>query len=213
MTPPIARAAAALIALIAFASIYGQLLIMGAQPELGGVLARLWVLVRFFTILTNGLTGIAFALIALGWRPGDGWLAGIVLSIAMVGGVYHTLLVPDAPLTGPDFWTDLGYHTLVPLGAVLWWLIWGGKALSLRMLPFWLIWPLAYCLYALARGQSDGIYPYFFLDLGQYAAAQVALNIVGLCMAFALGGLALLGIARLMRGLDPDQRSPSPPAL
>jgi len=192
------RNLAALVALAALAGLVLQFIVSGANPALADPLARLWVLARFFTILTNALVLLSFGLLALGRAPSDAWMAGVVLSIAMVGIVFHLLLAPEVPLTGLTFWADLWLHTLTPLLAALWWLGWGGRALSLTDVPKWLIWPAGYCLYALLRGQTDGIYPYFFIDVGQFGWTRVALNIAGLCLGFALAGLVLLGIARAL---------------
>lgn len=195
------RNLAALVALAALCGLVLQFLVSGATEGLADPLLRLWALGRFFTILTNALVFVSFALFASGRNPGDSWMAGVVLSIGMVGLVFHLLLAPEVPLTGLTFWADLWLHTLTPLIAVLWWLGWGGRALTLADVPRWLIWPAGYCLYALLRGQIDGIYPYFFLDVGRFGAARIALNILGLCLGFALAGLVLLGIARaLARG-------------
>ncbi len=199
MTTPLARAAAALIALIALAAVFGQYAILTANPEFPDALSRIWHLMKFFTILTNLLVGIVMALIALNRHPGNGVLAGFVVSIVMVGAIYHALLAPPTPLPGWDYWTDIGYHTLVPIGSALWWLIWGGKALHIRQVPFWLLWPLGYCLFALLRDLAEGNYPYFFLDVGRFGALRIALNIVGLVAVFALAGLVIVLLARLLR--------------
>lgn len=57
---------------------------------------------------------------------------------------------------------------------------------------------MAYCLYALVRGAFEGRYPYFFLDIGQFGALRVAVNIAGLVAVFALTGLAIWTTARLL---------------
>lgn len=114
----------------------------------------------------------------------------------MVGGIYHALLA--TPMRGVEWWTDLGYRTLAPVLTGLWWLAFGGHGLRLRRLWVWLLWPFGYCLYALGRGLADGIYPYFFVDVGRFGWAQVGLNIAGLVLVFALAGLVLWGIARAL---------------
>jgi hypothetical protein len=199
MTRTPATLVAALVALIAWTGLTLQFIQSASHPDLADPLIRLWRLARYFTILTNTLVAVSFTLVALRRHPGDGWMAGVLLSIGMVGLVYHTLLVPEVPFTGLEFWADLFLHTLAPLAVLVWWLLCGGKNLSLRQLPLWLLWPVAYCLYALARGLADGVYPYFFLDIGQYGAARVVLNVVGLSLAFALAGMVLIGVASIFR--------------
>lgn len=193
-----ARLAAALVAAIALASVLGQYAILTQDPAYADATARIWHLAKFFTILTNALIGVLMALVALNRHPGDGALAGGLLSILMVGIVYHALLAPETPLPGWDWWTDLGYHTLVPLGMLAWWLIWGGKRLRWGQLPYWLLWPLGYCVYAMIRGGIEGDYPYFFLDVGRFGAPRIAMNIAGLVVVFALMGALILLAARLL---------------
>ena len=201
MPRPHARNLSAVVALLALTSLALQFTVSNARPGMGDPLATLWSLARYFTILTNALVVLYFGAYALRRRPSDRAMAGIVLAIGLVGVVYHLLLAPEAPLSGLDFWADFGLHTLVPLTAVGWWLGWGGKALHLRDLPYWVIWPLAYCAYALVRGAMDGRYPYFFLDVSQYDLAFVASYVAAISGGFLLAGLAMLILARGMRAL------------
>ena len=64
----------------------------------------------------------------------------------------------------------------------------------------WLGWPLIYVIYALVRGIFTQKYPYPFIDLNVLTAGQVAVNSVGLTVAFFLGGLVFVGLARALRG-------------
>lgn len=192
-----ARTLAALIALVSLGAVALQYTLVVADASgNSGALARLWVLLRFFTILSNLLLGGIMLAVALGARPGPDGLATVTLAIVLVGAVYHTLLAQD--LTGLAWWADHGLHTAAPLLAAVWWLAFGGHGLRLRRLWVWLTWPTAYCLYALARGQADGIYPYFFLDVGRLGWAQAGLNIAGLVAAFGLAGVGLWASARLL---------------
>ncbi|WP_068299519.1 Pr6Pr family membrane protein [Pararhodobacter sp. CCB-MM2] len=201
MSRPNARNLAGAVALVAVASLATQYVVSNARPGMGDPLTTLWSLARYFTILTNALVAIGFGAYAMGRRPSDRTMAGIVLAIGLVGVVYHLLLAPSSPLQGLDFWADLGLHTLVPLGAVGWWLGWGGKGLHLRDLPYWVVWPLAYCAYALIRGAVDGRYPYFFLDLGTHDVAFVATYVAGISGGFLGAGLAMLVLARSLRAV------------
>ena len=161
-----------------------------------GPLGTLWREARYFTILTNLLVALARARAALmGRAPGPRLAGGLVLWICIVGLVYHLLLY--APHQGRAFWADHGLHTGVPIAMTLWWLAFGRARLGWRLAAIWLAWPLAYCLYAVARGALDGIYPYFFIDLNKLTAAQFARNFIGLLVAFWLLGLLLVGLTRL----------------
>lgn len=184
------RLTAGLIAATVLVSVGVQYaVVMAALPQFADPLVRLSELLRYFTILTNLLVGALMLAVALGWQPPADWRATGFVSIVLVGIVFHLLLVPEVPLQGVEWWTDFGYHTVVPLAYALWWLVWGSAGTRLSRLPVWLIWPLAYCVYALLRGQIDGRYPYFFLDLGRLGPAAV-LGWIGVMIA----GVAATGV-------------------
>lgn len=200
MTPtfvPGSRMIAAVIAMVAIGAVAVEyFLVLAARPGMDDAVHRLWVLLRYFTILTNLLLGVTMLGLAAGARLSVDLLATVTLGIVMVGGVYHTLLMQD--LSGLAWWNDHALHTATPVLTAVWWLAFGGHGLRLGRLWVWLLWPFGYCLYALALGQADGIYPYFFVDLGRLGAVQVALNIAGLVAAFALAGALLWASARAL---------------
>ncbi len=182
------RALSALICAIACAALAAQFLIVQARaPELG---PTLWGLAGYFTIWTNSLVALAFGAQALGRRLSSREAAAITVSIIMVGLVYQGLLYRPLVPWSLRWWADLGLHRIVPVLTAFWWLRHAPRTLALRDLPFCLIWPLAYCAYALLRGGFTGFYPYPFLHLGRLGFEAVALNIGGLALAFA--GLAAL---------------------
>ncbi len=189
------RLSAALLALLAWAGLAAQ---FALSLEINGsVGVTLWVLARFFTILTNLLVALTFTTMALGGtRPPAGWLAALTLWILIVGVVYHGLLA-DYSKTGLDFFADHATHTLVPLGTALWWFAFARHiAFPWKLAFIWLAWPLLYVAYAILRGLFDGQYPYFFIDLSVLTPGQVALNALGLCIAFWIAGLAMIAVAR-----------------
>ncbi|MEZ5750660.1 MAG: Pr6Pr family membrane protein [Paracoccaceae bacterium] len=197
------RLAAAFIALVAFASVGGQLILNAAKPEHAGFVAAAWHMAQYFTILTNLLVGVVFGAIALSRPPSGGVVAGTLLSIVMVGVVYHVLLAPATPHAGAQWWTDFGFHTVTPIASGLWWLVWGDRDLSLGQVPWWLVWPTGYCAYALVRGIVSGTYPYFFFDIGRFGVPFVAGYIVALVLAFALAGAVIWALARLLNRRRP----------
>ena len=196
MTNSIARSTAAVIALACAGALIMQWWLNTTAPDGDGGLAELWALMRYFTILTNAFVAVIWAREALGSRVSGGVLAGMTLSIVMVGIVYHALLAPDEPLQGARFWTDLIFHTLSPVACLLWWFAFAPKTLRIQQVPYWLIWPMGYCAYALIRGQVTGDYPYFFFDIGRSGVGFVAGYIVALVVAFAIMGVILWAIAR-----------------
>lgn len=197
---PGASLIAGLIAVIALASILFQVWLDAARPQTPGILAAIISMSQYFTILTNLLVAAVLGAVALDRPPRAGIVAGTVLSIVMVGVIYHALLAPEVPFQGAHFWTDLGFHTITPLATLGWWLIWGDKDIRLAQVPYWLIWPAGYCLYALIRGALTGHYPYFFFDIGRFGPIVVAEYIVGLVIAFALAGVLIWLAARALSG-------------
>jgi hypothetical protein len=191
-----ARTFALILGALALAALVGEFHRLGARPGFADWDARLWRMVRFFTILTNALVAGVMLAQGLGRRVPPDWMTTAVLNIAMVGAVYQVLLRPATPFAGLHFWTDLALHALVPAGAVLWWLGFGPRGLANARVPRWVIWPMAYCFYALARGAAEGRYPYFFVDVGRFGWAQVGLNIAGLALVFCAVGWAMAALSR-----------------
>ena len=190
-----ARLFAIIIALAAWAGLAAQfVLTLEDYPTIG---AALWRLARYFTILTNLMVAVSYTVMALGGRRlSPGWLAGLTLWIAIVAVIYHALLA-NYDKAGLDFVADHLVHSVVPLLAVLWWVIYAPqRRLPWRVAAYWLVWPLGYLGYVLVRGAFEGIYPYFFLDVGRFGAAQIALNVAGLGLAFWLAGLGMIALAR-----------------
>ena len=193
------RSLALLLALAALAGVLGQFALNGSKPELMAWGPRAWDLLRYFTILTNGLVAALMLAETAGRRPGGNWLTTAALNIAMVGLIYQTLLAPEVPFQGWNWLTDFLMHAAVPVGMVLWWVAFGPRQLRLAQVPLWLIWPFGYCLYALMRGAVEGRYPYFFLDVARFGAGQIALNILGLVALFGVFGLLFLALSRGLR--------------
>lgn len=193
-----ARIAAFVIAFLALAGLAMQVQITSAR--LGSFGAGLWHELRFFTILTTAMVVAGFASLGLRGRalPAP-WLGALTLWIAITGAVYHLMLAQQNAFSGIALWADHVQHSAVPILAVLWWLIFAPKVgLSWRHALVWLGWPLGYVAYALGRGAVDGVYAYPFIDVAALGSAGVARNAVGLTVAFFIGGLALVAIARLL---------------
>lgn len=161
----------------------------------GSAVLTLFLMSGYFTVLTNLLVAIMMGLVAMRWRvPGAVAFAG-VLAIVMVGLVYHTLL---AGLTNPQalaWWADQGLHTAVPVLTLAWWLLFAPVP-RWQALTGGLIWPLAYLVYALTRGAMTGFWPYPFLNLARIGWGGVALNSVGMMIAFVVAGAVLIALKR-----------------
>ncbi|MFA3877497.1 Pr6Pr family membrane protein [Streptomyces sp. MMCC 100] len=169
-------------------------------------------------------SGILLALVMLAsakcaWsahHPLPGALTGAALFYVAAAGLVHHLLpagesslfaVPDA--AGPTWQTAATQilHTVVPAAAALDWLLFTTPGhLHLRQAPAWLLYPLAYLAFSLARGElllpgSQDRYLYPFLDVDQHGYKGVLGNAL-------LVGLALYALAVLLVALDHTRPNP-----
>lgn len=196
-----ARLFAAIICIAAVAGIGLELSNLLNQGN--SVLTAVWILVRFFTILTNGLLAIVFANIALrGIRvlPPQ-VLAGSVSAIVLVGVVFALLLQDARPLAGASAAADFLLHKATPVLALIFWLVYAPKGrLAWRDPLDWSLYPLAYLIYALIRGYFEGIYAYPFIDVAANGWPQVLVTAVVIAVGFiGAGQLMVLLDRRLAR--------------
>lgn len=202
-----ARALALMIALAALLAIIPPL--ANASAEHGGVLAGLWRLARFFTITTNLLVALVFARIANSGRGAVSprVLAGTMLAIALVGVVFNLLLGGLPYRTVWDMLGDKTHHLIVPLAVPLWWLAYAPKgSLSWRAPLRWMLYPLAYSAYVMARAQFEipgqpPRYPYFFMDPDRLGWPLALANLGAIALGFVAAGLGVVWLdRRLARG-------------
>lgn len=192
----LARIFAALVALTAVAALALQVLVATDAPTRPEGTPVWWWLAGYFTILTNLGVAALMGAAALGYRRSARMQGGLVLSILMVGLVYHAILARLWAPQGLAWWADQGLHTATPVFMLGWWLTFGDRQIKWSDLPAWLIWPALYAAYALTRGALTGFWPYPFLDAAQLGWPQVAVNTAGMVLAFASLGLALIALAR-----------------
>ena len=201
------RALFALIGWGALALQYAVLMSGGFTAGPGALTLRFF---SFFTILTNllaalALTGPALAPdSALGrWSRSEGVRAAVAMYIVVVGVVYHLLLAGSWNPQGWQKVADTLLHTVMPLAFVGDWLLFTAKG-QLRWIDAvkWLIFPLLYGVWTLAHGAMTGWWPYWFVDMDQLGAAQVAANLTGLLGVFLLLGLIVVAIDRTLGRRD-----------
>ena len=185
--------AAALVALICWAGLAIQFsATYAAQHDVG---ATLWILLRFFTVITNLMVAVVMTLLAVGRKVSPFILGWITLSILLVGVVYMTLLRGLVELSGGALLADLLLHKVSPVAMALWWLLFAPKkALNFGAPVRWAIYPLAYFAYALVRGHYEHKYPSPFMDVGKLGWTQTAINAGGIAMGFIIAGLLLVWI-------------------
>lgn len=207
MTGTAGRIGAAIVALTALAGLTIQYRVTLAQT--GSVTETLWVLLRFFTILTNGVVALTFAAVAIGRRVTPRWMGGVLLAILLVGIVAATLLRGLLTLRGDALLADTLLHKVTPLLALLWWIAFARKGKFGRRDPWiWALYPATYLPYALLRGMAEGIYAYPFINVAKLGIGQVATNALLIATGFVLAGYALVWIDRRFSG-QPSRLRPT----
>jgi hypothetical protein len=203
--PTTNRFIAAIAALVGWAGLALQLYLM---VRVMGVGPALWRFIGFFTILTNiGAAAVATA-VALGGRS---WLAAprsrliAATSIILVGVVYSVALRSLWNPTGLQKMADILLHDAAPLLWAALWLASPHGRLAWRAVAWALLPPLAYCIYALLRGATDGWYAYWFLNPAEQSSAELLVSIIVLLGAFTVGGAVLVGVDRWLAG-ERDER-------
>lgn len=193
----LARALAGVAALLGLAALGLQYALLARG--LGSPALAAWRFLGFFTLLSNALV-VVVALGAFLRRSAPRLELATATAIAMVGLVYSALL---RATWNPEGWQKLAdslLHDVAPVVFVAFFVAAPRRRLGVVDGLCALIFPLAYVLYAMARGAADGWYAYWFLDPSRLAPAQMALNVVGLSLAFgAMAAVLALVSNRLNR--------------
>ncbi|TDN45817.1 hypothetical protein EDF64_102230 [Curtobacterium flaccumfaciens] len=188
-----------LIAVIAVvAAILGQWLVSSKLDEY-----VFWNFFGYFTIQSNIIIAVAFAatlvLAAQRKRQGVGlsvFRGAATVYIATTGIVYNTLLTSVDVQTSVQWSNDI-LHKIMPLYAVLDWLLFSDRArLVFRHIWWFLLYPAVWTIVILIRGATDGWVPYPFLnpDLGYGVVAWYCL---GVAASIVLLGVLVVGMSRL----------------
>ena len=163
----------------------------------------------FFTILTN--IGAVLVHSSLLSSSGYAWFpafaepqvrAGVAVAITLVFIVYATVLARLWHPQGLFLLCDVLLHYVTPVLFVLWWLVAGADGSTRwRDISWWMVYPITYLVYALARAPIAGEVPYPFLDVAKNGAASVAVSalaVTGLFLVLCIiAVLADRGISRI----------------
>ncbi|MDY3125652.1 Pr6Pr family membrane protein [Bifidobacterium mongoliense] len=172
-----------------------------------------WV---FFTFQTGLLLGFvmlwAGAASLLDGRQPPAWLKGCVtLFIIVTGLVAWLILPPDDPATAKyvfGIMTNILLHRVAPIMAVIDFLLFDKHRRIGWTYPLtWLLYFPVYLAFVLIRGwlwphsgprAGDDPYPYGFIDPTQISWEQLAINCVGMLAGFAILGLVIFLIDRIL---------------
>jgi len=167
--------------------------------------ARMVNLFFFFTILSNLL--VAFTSIVLAISPQRRSRAfsavrlAALVQIVITGVVYRLLLASTNETEGAGAVADTLFHVVVPIMAVVGWLVFGPRGrLDRRVIVWSTLIPLSWLAVTLVRGAILGWYPYPFIDVLEIGYVRAGVNIAGITTAYlALAGGAVWVEARLPR--------------
>ncbi len=162
-----------------------------------------WNFFGYFTIQSNLIIAVALAvtLVAAARRKRADLAVSVLrgaatVYIATTGIVYNTLLT-GANVSASVPWSNDIVHKIIPVYAVLDWLLFSDRArLLLRHVWWFLLYPAVWTTVVLVRGATDGWVPYPFLDPAQ-GYGVVAIYVVGIAVSITLLGILVVGMSRL----------------
>lgn len=212
VVPPVRRPLTAayrlLLALTATAAVTTQILLGSPTRALSHFTIQSTILLALVTLASARRA----------WTPRHPLPAALtgaaLLYVTMAALVHHVLLSDAAPrfsMSGeasswPVTLTAHILHTVIPVAALLDWLLFSPPARTrLRQAAPWLLYPLAYLLFSLVRGEllpdSPARYLYPFLDVAHHGYKSVLANAL-------LLGLSFYAVAVLLVALDHARPKP-----
>jgi hypothetical protein len=155
----------------------------------------------FFTVQSNLLVGVGTLLLAVRLERRSTAFAVLrltgLVAITVTGIVFHVALAQTLDLKSWDAVGNELVHTVVPVMAVVGWLLIGPRDLaSARVAWLSLIFPVCWLTFTLIRGAIVHWYPYPFIDVTQLGYGRAAVNCVWvtvLMLGLAAGATVLDG--------------------
>jgi hypothetical protein len=167
---------------VAFGIVVQVTVAANAEPvAFDSAVSRALNVFAFFTIPSNLIVGIGCLLLAL--NPNRSSTAfkvfrlTSVVAIAITGIVFHSVLKKLLDLESWALVADHALHTVVPVMAVVGWLLYGPRGLtSPHIARLSVIFPAAWLAFTLIRGATIDFYPYPFIDVTRLGYAKVLIN-------------------------------------
>ena len=179
------------------------------EGQAPGVLTRVLRFFSYFTVQSNILVALSvLPLLRYAAMDDRAWRVlrlDALMGISVTGVVFVVALRPIVDLSGVSALTNVGFHYLSPLLAVVGWLLFGPRPRIDRTTLLWsLAWPLAWLAYTLVHGALTDWYPYPFIDAGELGYPATLLNAALVTVLMLIVG-ALFSFA--------DARLPARPVL
>ncbi|HEY4274833.1 MAG TPA: Pr6Pr family membrane protein [Rhizomicrobium sp.] len=163
----------------------------------GTIWDGVWRYLGYFTVVANIFAAAILTCAALRRNRYNGEFAAATAMI-LVGVVYSLLLRETWDPKGWQKIADVALHDAMPVIVTLFWLLQPHGHLRKGAVAASLVLPLGYCAYALVRGAFENWYPYAFLDVAHLGASAVALNCLGIGIAFLVLALLLTALDRML---------------
>jgi hypothetical protein len=176
-----------------------------ARANGGSAIGGLIAYTGYFTILTNIFVALVCTAGSLRRRASErSILYGLpavgccTTAILFVGIGYHTLLREIWAPEGAEWIANLLLHYIVPIGALLHWLVYPYADRRPWWAPLsWCWYPLVYFAYVMTRGEFLFSYPYPFIDVLALGYTQTVINAIGFLIGFVALGYVLLWLKRI----------------
>jgi len=160
----------------------------------------------YFTVLTNLMAAVILTLpvVASGGALGRWAAAGPVRTavtsfLLVVGLAYHFLLAASWNPQGLLYPVNMVLHYVMPGVLLVDWLILTPRGgLRLGDPIRWLWFPLLYGAWTVSHGLTSGWWPYAFINIDQRGWTAALTMFGALLAAFAVVGLLLVGVDRLL---------------
>ena len=149
--------------------------------------------ISYFTIEANGLATLGFTVLlvarrtALGrWFSRQSVVTAITIYMVVVGVTYNIVLRSLWRPRGMELVVDELLHSVLPAAYVFYWLLYASakRRLMWKIVPSWMLFPLAYCIYTMIRGVMTGWYPYPFFNAAVLGYPRVLINIGEMIVVF-----------------------------
>lgn len=139
------------------------------------------------------------------WRPKLKYALTLAITVTFL--VAHFMLDGGGVFSAGYFrWEMLVVHYLVPIGAIVDWIVFDKKGHMAKKDPLtWPIFPLIYLLYIIVLVEGFGVWatettrwPYPFINVDMLGIPTVALTVVGLVVFFVLLGYGYYALDRTL---------------
>ena len=169
------------IALIGWFALIAQFILM-MENRIAPVSETTIRFFSYFTILTNLLVAVYFTFLSVKYRNSKlinkpGTLTAVTIYITMVGVVYQVALRHIWQPKGLQLIVDELLHTIIPtLVIIFWYLYETTRPARYAQIFSCAIFPLAYLVLILIRGNFSSFYPYHFINVIDLGMAKALIN-------------------------------------